>query len=46
MFGAWHLLEAAVAPRALVSAEAVPYRPNRGVHLRELPPRHDASLPG
>jgi hypothetical protein len=32
LFGAWHLLEAHACPRVLISAEAVPYRPCRGVY--------------
>jgi hypothetical protein len=31
--GALRLLEAHAAPRALVSAEVVPFRPNRGIYL-------------
>lgn len=33
MFGAWELLEAWAAPRVLISAEAVPYRPCRGIYV-------------
>jgi hypothetical protein len=33
LFGAWHLLETAVAPRVLISAEAVPFRPCRGIYV-------------
>jgi hypothetical protein len=32
LFGAWHMLEASAAPRVLISAEAVPFRPCRGVY--------------
>src|SRR4029079_18129665 len=40
--GPMRLLESAVAPRVLISAEAVPYRPHRGVHvLVERVERHD-----
>ncbi len=33
LFGAWHLLVTAASPRVLISAEAVPYRPCRGVYV-------------
>jgi len=33
LVGAWHLLEAWASPRVLISAEAVPYRPCRGVYV-------------
>jgi hypothetical protein len=33
LFGAWHLLEGAASPRVLISAEAVPYRPSRGIYV-------------
>ncbi len=40
-------LESHVAPRALISAEAVPYRPHRGVHVVvERVERVDRSEPG
>jgi hypothetical protein len=32
LFGGWHLLEMAAAPRVLISAEAVPFRPCRGIY--------------
>jgi len=32
--GPFRLVDAAVAPRVLVSAEAVPYRPNRGLYVQ------------
>ena len=43
LFGAWHLLETAVAPRVLISADAVPYRPCRGIYtIVEEDPGDDA----
>jgi hypothetical protein len=33
LFGAWHLLESWAAPRVLISAEAVPYRPCKGIYV-------------
>ena len=33
LLGAFHLLDAHAAPRVLVSAEVVPFRPNRGVYV-------------
>lgn len=35
--GPFRLVDAAVAPRVLISAEAVPYRPNRGVYVAVQP---------
>jgi len=37
--GPFRFVDAAVAPRVLISAEAVPYRPNRGVHVTVGAPR-------
>jgi hypothetical protein len=33
LFGGWHVTEAYAAPRVLISAEAVPFRPHRGVYV-------------
>ena len=42
--GAFDVVACAVAPRVLVSAAAVPYRPNRGIHVRVDEPAPDAHL--
>jgi len=44
VFGAWHLLEAHVAPRVLISADAVPYRPARGVYVIVEEPTDETAL--
>jgi hypothetical protein len=44
LFGGWHLLETTVAPRVLISAEAVPYRPCRGVYTIVEAPNPDEDL--
>jgi hypothetical protein len=42
--GPLRVLDTAAAPRVLVSAEAVPYRPNRGVYVVVEEPRDRAAL--
>jgi hypothetical protein len=42
--GPLRVLETAAAPRVLVSADAVPYRPNRGVYVVVEEPRDRAAL--
>ncbi len=42
--GPFRFLEAAAAPRVLISAEAVPYRPHRGVYVIVDEPRDRTGL--
>jgi len=46
LFGAFQLLEAHVAPRVLVSAEAVPWRPGTGIYVIVEEPTDEARLAG
>jgi hypothetical protein len=42
--GPFNVLECAAAPRALISAEAVPYRPNRGIYVVVEEPQDRSQL--
>ena len=46
LLGAFHLLEGHAAPRTLISAEVVPFRPNRGVYLIVERPTDPGRLDG